>query len=118
MSVIMEERRKSKRSELKSSLIIKRLDQSDEQIGIEILDVSKTGVGFNCDQRLMIGSVYESYLTIWTKEVLHAFFEIRRIEKIDEYKHQILFTDGTILPIGHLFSIKGDLFQNTELTDI
>ena len=42
----------------------------------------------------------------------------RRIEKIDEYKHQILFTDGTILPIGHLFSIKGDLFQNTELTDV
>ncbi len=93
MSVIMEERRKSKRSELKSSLIIKRLDQSDEQIGIEILDVSKTGVGFNCDQRLMIGSVYESYLTIWTKEVLHAFFEIRRIEKIDEdsYNYGAIF---------------------------
>ena len=41
----------------------------------------------------MIGSVYESYLTIWTKEVLHAFFEIRRIEKIDEdsYNYGAIF---------------------------
>lgn len=80
----MEERRKSKRSELKSKLVIKRLDQSSEEVGIDILDVSKTGIGFNCDQKLTIGAVYESYLTIWTKEVIHAFLEIRRIEKIED----------------------------------
>lgn len=80
----MEERRRSKRSELKSKLVLKRLDQESAEIGIEILDVSKTGIGFNCDKALDIGAVYESYLTIWTKEVLHAFLEIRRIEKIDD----------------------------------
>lgn len=38
----------------------------------------------------------------------------RRIKKIDEYVHQIIFTDGTVLPIEHIFSIRGELFQDTE----
>ncbi len=37
-----------------------------------------------------------------------------RITKIDAYNRQIIFTDGTVLPIAHLFSIRGELFQNTE----
>ena len=78
----MEERRKNKRLELTSTLTVKRLDgQTPEQIEIEILDVSKTGVGFKCSKALDIGAVYESNLRIWTQEVLHAFLEIVRIEK-------------------------------------
>lgn len=79
----MEERRKNQRMELHSKLIIKRLDQegAEEQVDIDVVDVSKTGVGFTCNIPLTIGAVYESYLTIWTKEVLHAFLEIVRIVK-------------------------------------
>lgn len=44
-----------------------------------------------------------------------AYVTIRgRIKKIDEYTHQIIFADGTALPIGHIFSIRGELFQNVE----
>lgn len=81
----MVERRKSKRTELKSRIIVKRLDSGKtEEIGIDVLNVSKTGIGFICDGLLEIGAVYEAYLTIWTKEVLHAFIEIVRIEKESE----------------------------------
>lgn len=77
----MEERRKNKRTVMRSRLIIKRLDdEKQEKVEIEIVDVSKTGVGFICDMPLTIGAVYESFLTIWTKEVLHAFVRIVRIE--------------------------------------
>ena len=78
----MEEKRRTQRSELKSRLMIKRLDNEEagEEVDIEISDVSKTGVGFVCKAPLLIGTVYESYLTIWTKEVLHAFLQIVRIE--------------------------------------
>jgi len=79
----MEERRKSKRSELHSKLIVKRLDGSTaDEVVIDIIDVSKTGIGFESEDKLEIGGIYEAYLTIWTKEVIHAFLEIRRIEKI------------------------------------
>lgn len=77
----MEERRKSKRTALASKLLIKRLDGNEHtEVDIEIMDVSKTGIGFVAKQPLQIGEVYESYLTIWTKEVLHAFLQIVRIE--------------------------------------
>lgn len=78
----MEERRKNKRTTLNSSIILKRLDDGrDEEVEIEVIDVSKTGVGFTCTEPLTIGAIYESFLTIWTKEVLHAILEIIRIEK-------------------------------------
>lgn len=78
----MEEKRKNKRTELLSRLVIKRLDgQGVEEVSIDVTDVSKTGVGFTAAKPLTIGAVYETYLTIWTKEVLHAFVEIVRIEK-------------------------------------
>lgn len=80
----MEERRKSKRTQLQSKIVVKRLDSGvQEELDIDVVDVSKSGVGFNCSTPLTIGAVYEAYLTIWTKEVLHAILEIVRIEKKD-----------------------------------
>lgn len=81
----MEERRRNDRIELESKLVMKRLNgdsQDSEEVLIDIIDVSKTGVGFNCGKALSIGEVYEAYLRIWTQEVLHAFLEIVRIEKV------------------------------------
>lgn len=78
----MEERRRNTRSPLEARLMIKRLDGEElDEVDIEVTDLSKTGVGFTCGKALTIGAVYEAFLTIWTKEVLHAFVEIARIEK-------------------------------------
>lgn len=89
----MEERRKNKRTAMESKLLIKRLDGKEPaEVDIEVVDVSKTGVGFVSKQALQIGEVYESYLTIWTKEVLHAFLRIVRIELKDtEYVYGAVF---------------------------
>ncbi len=90
----MDERRRSKRIELSSKLLIKRLDTEGDtkEVDIEVVDVSKTGVGFLCSEALEIGAVYEALLTIWTKEVLHSFLEIVRIEKTEDSR----FTYGSI----------------------
>ena len=54
-----------------------------------------------------------------TKKNGGAYITIHgKLRKIDEYKHQIVFADGTAIPIGHLFSIQGELFRNMELSDI
>ena len=37
-----------------------------------------------------------------------------RIKKIDRFEQKIMFTDGTALPINHLFAIRGELFRNME----
>ncbi len=83
----MDEKRKNNRLELTSQLVIKRLDGLESEnikIAIEVTDVSKSGVGFKCTEPLQIGSVYEAFLTIWTKEIIHAFIEIVRIEKLSD----------------------------------
>lgn len=88
------ERRKNKRMDLESRLIIRRLDSNEEpeEVAIEVIDVSKTGIGFNCTVPLEIGAVYEAYLTLWTKEVIHAFIEIVRIVKEDDvFKYGAIF---------------------------
>lgn len=89
----MEERRKNKRMELQSKLIITRLDGiTNKEVTIDISDVSKTGIGFDCQEVLSIGAVYESYLTIWTQEVIHAFLQIVRIElRSDGYGYGAVF---------------------------
>ena len=89
----MVERRKSKRTKLDSRLVMKRLDDGkSNEVQIEILDVSKSGVGFSCYEKLFIGEVYESFLTIWTKEVIHAFLQIVRIElKSGTYAYGAIF---------------------------
>ncbi len=84
----MEERRRANRRKLVSELVVKRLDNNEEEeVEIEIVDVSKSGIGFQCDQLLGIGSVYEGFLRIWTQEVIHAFLEIVRIEKKEDGFH-------------------------------
>lgn len=43
----MEERRRSKRTEMSATLMVKRLDQGDmQEVSIDIVDVSPNGVGF------------------------------------------------------------------------
>ncbi|MBO4748885.1 MAG: PilZ domain-containing protein [Lachnospiraceae bacterium] len=81
----MEERRKSKRTKLASRLIVRRLDAAeDKEVLIDVVDVSKDGVGFTAERPLHIGAVYEAFLTIWTHEVIHAFLQIVRIELLEE----------------------------------
>ena len=89
----MEERSRTNRRTLASKLLIKRLDGSaQEDSQIEITDVSKTGIGFSCNKLLDIGAVYESFLRIWTQEVIHAFVEIVRIEKTGQnYSYGAIF---------------------------
>lgn len=86
----MEEKRSSMRMSLSAQLLIKNMTDGsakEEEVEIEVLDVSKTGVGFICDRPLEIGAVYETNLKIWTDEVIHAFLKVVRIEQTKEERY-------------------------------
>lgn len=77
----MENRRRCKRTLMETKLTINSMsDQGPKEVEIEILDVSKDGIGFVSRDMLLIGSMYDAHLTIWTKEVIHVFLRIVRIE--------------------------------------
>lgn len=112
----MDERRKSRRIELESKLIIKRLsgEMQSEEVSIDIVDVSKTGIGFQCKKPLEIGAVYEAYITIWTKEVIHAFIEIVRIVKeTDTFVYGGIFIGMPEMDLARI-AVYDTVISNTE----
>lgn len=107
----MEERRRNTRSPLEARLMIKRLDGEElDEVDIEVTDLSKTGVGFTCGKALTIGAVYEAFLTIWTKEVLHTFVEIARIEKdADAFNY-----GGIFVGMSEMDAARIEVYQTVE----
>ncbi len=86
----MEEKRSSRRMGLSARLVIKNINgdsTKEEEVEIDVLDVSTTGVGFRCNVPLTIGGVYDTFLKIWTDEVIHAFLKVVRIEQTLEEKY-------------------------------
>lgn len=86
----MEEKRNDRRMGLSAKLLIKNMNDTEshvEEASIEVLDVSKSGVGFICDTPLSIGGVYETQLKIWTDEVIHAFLKVVRIEQTKDERY-------------------------------
>ena len=107
----MEERRKAKRTELRSKIIVKRLNgDTQEEVDIDVVDISKIGVGFNCNTALTIGAIYQAYLTIWTKEVLHAVIEIVRIEK----KSDTFAYGGIFVGMPEMDASRIEVYQTVE----
>lgn len=107
----MEERRKHKRTKLQSTIVLKQISNgADEEVDIDIVDVSKSGVGFNCDRVLSIGAVYEAYLTIWTREVLHAILEIIRIEK----KEDTISYGAVFVGMPEIDAMRISVYQTVE----
>ena len=97
----MEERRRSKRTEMKSTLMVKRLDQGDmQEVSIDIVDVSPNGVGFLCKEVLSIGAVYESKLRIWTQA------------EHDRNASAVLITDSQDRNEGRFLYVWGCLHRN------
>ncbi len=49
----MEERRRARRMRLESTITVRRIDSGiDEEVTIEIKDISKSGIGFFCTEIL------------------------------------------------------------------
>lgn len=86
----MEEKRMDRRVSLSAKLFIKNMNDDSikaDEVEIEVLNVSKTGVGFICNTPLSIGAVYETHLKLWTDEVIHAFLKVVRIEQTKDERY-------------------------------
>ena len=84
-----QDRRRNRRLDLDASLIMKRLDSNmQDKVRVDVVDLSKSGIGFKCKENLEMNSVYQAELTIWTKEIIHTFVNITRI---DDGKPEIVY---------------------------
>ena len=84
----MEEKRKHKRLDLDVTVELERLDKEGvttlKYIHVDIMDLSRSGIGFKANQLLEVGTYYDTKLTIWTKEVIDAVIEIVRCNETED----------------------------------
>jgi|APHig6443717817_1056837.scaffolds.fasta_scaffold26950_3 PilZ domain len=81
-----QERRKDRRLDLEAKLIMERLDsKKQEKVRVDVVDLSKRGIGFQCEEDLELNAVYQAELTLWTKEIIHTFVNVTRKEKKGEH---------------------------------
>lgn len=77
----MEEKRKSRRMVLNAHLVMKKVGETEGmKLPVDIIDISKEGMGFRCEAALAMNSIYEMDLMLWTKDVIHTFVNITRYD--------------------------------------
>ncbi|MCR5748200.1 MAG: PilZ domain-containing protein [Lachnospiraceae bacterium] len=79
-----EERRKNFRYSLSVKVYMTKVSDENDKIPVEVLDVSRTGIGFYSAKELENGTVYQADITIWTGDTIHAFIEIVRVQQKEE----------------------------------
>ena len=92
----MEEKRKHKRLELDVTVELERLDEDGvttlRYSHVEVVDISRTGIGFKAGQRLEVGSHYNTKIQIWTKEIIDVVIEVVRCEELEDgYRYGGIF---------------------------
>lgn len=109
----MEEKRRSKRLELKVDLQMERLDEGDgvtliKYARVNVTDLSRGGIGFQSKQELTVHSYYNAKIQIWTKEVIDAVIEI--IRRSDNPDGTISY-GGDFIGMTDADALKIDIYQ-------
>ncbi len=81
----MDEKRRNYRMELSATLVMKPIGAKEEgsPAAIQILDVSRSGIGFTTPVKLQKDTAYEVDLTLWSKDTIHTFLNIMREKPIN-----------------------------------
>lgn len=79
----MQEKRGSKRLEIEVRVELERIDTKNtttiKYADVEVVNISKTGLAFKCDQDLAIDSCFNAKIQIWTKETIDTIFKVVRV---------------------------------------
>lgn len=93
----MDEKRKARRLDLDVSIELSRIDGADglttvKLAHVNVVDLSRSGIGFKTKQELEVGSFYNTKIQIWTKDIIEAIIKIVRVNKEgDDYHYGATF---------------------------
>ena len=108
----MEEKRKHKRLDLDVNVQLERLDEEGvttlKYVHVDVTDISRSGIGFNCQKELAIGTYYDTKIQIWTKEVIPAIIRIVRCERVEEGKYNC---GATFVGLTESDQLKINIYQ-------
>lgn len=110
----MEERRKSKRLPLKLELKISSLFKQEYELipdineSIEVKNISKTGIGFDCRHELPLDYYFDAKIQLTPDKYFYAVLKIVRIEKLE-----VGYSVGCeFIGLADILSMRVDLYGN------
>lgn len=107
----MEEKRRHKRLELDVSIELERLDEDGITIvkysHVDVVDISRSGIGFKTIQKLEPDMEYLTRIQIWTKEVIDVAVRVVHMsETEDGYRY-----GGVFVGLTDTDALKIDIYQ-------
>ena len=86
----MEEKRAYKRTDLDSVVTLHLLNDGGNKTveNVRIINVSHDGIGFQCKEQLMVGNIFETTITLWTKQNLSCILKVVRAEEKKEHLYE------------------------------
>ena len=108
----MDEKRSAKRLDLDVVIELSRIDEDDgittvKMARVEVVDLSRGGIGFVSKQKLEVGSFYNTKLQIWTKDIIEAIIKIVRCKDEDGIYHY----GATFVGMIDKDALKIDVYQ-------
>lgn len=88
----MNERRRSKRMELKVEVKLYEVKSEPGQIArelpipVEVINISKDGIAFLSTEEIPLNRFFKASISLWTKERLDSVIEVLRIEPAEDSK--------------------------------
>lgn len=110
----MKEKRKHKRLPLSLELNISSLFKQDYELlpdinaTIDIVDISKSGLGFMCDYELPLNYYFDTKIELSEKNYFFAVLKIIRIEK----KEDKFFVGCEFVGLADILSQRVDLYSS------
>ena len=87
---MIDEKRRNKRLELHVTVELESLRVGDvttvRYTDVDVVDISRSGIGFVSSHELEIGTHYNTRVQIWTKEELKVVVEIVRKQEMEDGK--------------------------------
>lgn len=88
----MDEKRNAKRLDLDVVIELSRIDGDDgittvKMARVDVVDLSRSGIGFVSKQKFELGSFYNTKIQIWTKDIIEAIIKIVRCKEEDGQFH-------------------------------
>jgi hypothetical protein len=110
----MEERRKFPRFPLKLELMISSLFKQDYELipdineNIEVKDISKNGIGFNCKHELPLNYYFDAKIQLSDDKFFCAVLKIVRLEQLENG----YFVGCEFVGLADILSMRVDRYAN------
>lgn len=112
----MEEKRRNKRLELTVTLKLEYLDEAVDEtrskyVEIQVIDLSRSGIGFSSAEKLDPDGFYDTKMEIWTKEIIPCVIHIIRERDNGDGTYQY---GGIFTGMNDIDKRKIDIYQMFE----